>query len=312
MALDAVLRVALEAAREAVAVHRAYAGRVTPGQWQVKGQHDFVTHVDREAEARILACIRRSFPDHRFLAEEEATARPADSAPAAAGTSSPASGTSEAAPEATPEEAPEAAPEHAERAASRRLAAARLEPGWLWVIDPLDGTTNYLHQYPMYSVSVAALLDGTPAVGVVINSITGDTWTALRARGAFLNNVRIAVSRTALLEHALIGTGFPFKALELMPLYLSQFDRVTRASAGVRRAGSAALDLCHLATGYVDGFWELWLAPWDVAAGTLIVREAGGVVTTMDGNDDVLAAGSLLAGNPTVYEALAGILNHGT
>jgi myo-inositol-1(or 4)-monophosphatase len=181
--------------------------------------------------------------------------------------------------------------------------------GWLWVIDPLDGTTNYLHGYPMYSVSIAALCDGELAVGVVVHGVTGETWTAVRGHGAYLDERPIHVSSTTRMSNALIGTGFPFRALDVLPVYVQQFRRVIHATAGLRRGGSAALDLCHVASGYFDAFWEHRLAPWDVAAGTLIIREAGGVVTQIDGDPDVLHAGSLLAGNPHVHAAMLSILN---
>jgi myo-inositol-1(or 4)-monophosphatase len=289
MDLKAVLRVAVAAAADAVEVHRAHLGRVAHDDWAEKGEHDFVTRVDREAESSAIDRIRGAFPDHAILSEEEATAVPVvaalpGSADSAAG---PASGNN---------------------ALANRLEALRRQPGWLWVIDPLDGTTNYLHRYPMYSASVAALQDGQVMAGAVIHGVTGETWSAVRGGGAFLDGQRITVSATDRMRQALIGTGFPFKALELLPTYLQQFERVLRRSAGIRRTGSAALDLCHVASGYFDGFWELWLAPWDVAAGMLIVREAGGVVTRIDGGDDVLFAGSLLAGNPRIHADLRAIV----
>jgi myo-inositol-1(or 4)-monophosphatase len=180
--------------------------------------------------------------------------------------------------------------------------------GWLWVIDPLDGTTNYLHGYPAYSVSIAVLRDGVTEVGVVASAATGETWTAVRGQGAFRNGEPIRVSAVDRLGAALIGTGFPFKAVDRLPAYLRQFDRILRRTSGIRRAGSAAMDLCHVASGYLDGFWELVLAPWDVAAGTLMVLEAGGLVTRLDGSEPGVESGSLLAGNPAVYLALRDIL----
>src|SRR5690606_12471264 len=123
---------------------------------------------------------------------------------------------------------------------------------------------------------------------IVLNSASGDEWSAVRAGGAFLNGDRIRVSEIDDMSRALIGTGFPFKSLHLLPEYTKQLGDVLRATSGVRRAGSAALDLCHVASGWFDGFWELDLAPWDVAAGTLIAREAGAVVTRIDGSDDVV------------------------
>lgn len=176
--------------------------------------------------------------------------------------------------------------------------------GWVWIIDPLDGTTNFLHRYPMYAVSIGAVHEGELVAGAIISGVTGEEWCAVRGGGAFKDGQRIHVSAIEQLRHALVATGFPFKTIRQLPRYLRQFEAVLRSAAGVRRAGSAALDLCHLATGYIDGFWELDLAPWDIAAGTLIVREAGGVITYTDGAPRDLGSGSVLAGNATIHGAL--------
>jgi myo-inositol-1(or 4)-monophosphatase len=266
-----ILNCAERAAHAAAAIHRRYAGRVAVSEWTEKGSADFVTHVDREAEAAIVAMIRAEFPDHAIMAEEASTA---DS-----GSGWTASGT------------------HA--------------PGWTWVVDPLDGTTNFLHGYPMYGVSIAASLDGELQVGAVHNTLTAETWYATKGGGAFHNGARIRVSEIGNLKQALIGTGFPFKALELLPRYLGQLALILSNSAGVRRAGSAAIDLCHVASGMFDGFWELSLQPWDIAAGALIVREAGGVITDMSGSQNVVKTGSVLAGNRAIYEALSSLLRDG-
>lgn len=190
------------------------------------------------------------------------------------------------------------------------ISASRPDSGWTWIVDPLDGTTNYLHGYPMYAASVAVAYAGQPVAGAVVAAATDEEWTARRGAGAHRNGEPIGVSTIERLEHALIGTGFPFKAMELMPDYATQFERVLRSTSGVRRAGSAALDLCHVASGWFDGFWELRLSPWDVAAGALMVREAGGVVTLMDGGDELLRGGGYLAGNPVIYEQLRQLLTN--
>lgn len=255
MKYDTYLAVARTAAGAAAAIHRKHLGTFGQESWNSKGPADFVTHVDHEAEATIVAHLRRAFPGHAILAEEEG------------------GGSSDT-------------------------------DAWLWVVDPLDGTTNYLHAYPMYAVSIALLHEGVPVVGVVVNSASGEEWHAQRSGGAFRNGEAIQVSRIAALERSLIGTGFPFKVQQYIPAYLAQLDVLLRRTAGVRRAGAAALDLCHVASGYLDGFWELGLAPWDVAAGTLIIREAGGVITRLDGSTDVIGPGSILAGNPAIHEAL--------
>ena len=173
--------------------------------------------------------------------------------------------------------------------------------GTVVIADPLDGTTNFLHGYPEYSVSIAIARDGVLCAGVVLNVPRGDEFTAVRGGGAFLDGQRIHVSNLREPGRALIGTGFPFKSLDLMPRYLEQFDLVMRGTAGIRRAGSAALDLSNVACGRFDAFWELVLAPWDVAAGMLVVQEAGGIVTDLAGNPAQVNAGSFVAGNPAMH-----------
>ncbi len=238
MTLDEqLIEAALSAGREAAAIHRAEQGRLAPARWSEKGTSDFVTEVDREAERLIVERLRSRFPHHEFLAEE---------------------GTEEEEGEPRPEPAPKGA------------TPIR------WIIDPLDGTTNWLHGYPEYAVSIAALDAEGLRAAVVINSATGEEFDAVRGGGSRLGGRPIAVSELADLRLGLIGTGFPFKRTQLLPAYLRSLDAVLRATSGVRRAGAAALDLCALACGRLDGFWELWLMPWDVAGGALVVREAGG------------------------------------
>jgi myo-inositol-1(or 4)-monophosphatase len=177
-----------------------------------------------------------------------------------------------------------------------------------WYIDPLDGTTNYLHGYPYHSVSIAAVDGKGPVVAVVIDTGHWETFTARRGDGAEKDGHPISVSRVAELKHALIGTGFPFKRTELLDEYLPQFRAILTQTSGVRRTGSAAIDLCDLASGRLDGFWELHLAPWDVAAGVLILREAGGIITDLSGSDDVVKQGAFVAGNPQIYAALREVI----
>lgn len=173
--------------------------------------------------------------------------------------------------------------------------------GISFIVDPLDGTTNFLHGYPEYSVSIA-VTDGPDLVaGVVRNLTKAETFTAVRGGGAYLNGQRISISRESNPARALIGTGFPFKRHDLLEEYARQFVHVSRHTAGIRRAGSAALDLSNLACGRFDGFWELVLAPWDIAAGVLIVREAGGIVTELDGATKSVSHGSVVAGNPDIH-----------
>jgi len=180
----------------------------------------------------------------------------------------------------------------------------------VWIVDPLDGTTNFLHGYPQYAVSIGALVGGALRVGVVRDVVRGLVYWGATGHGAWLGDTPLAVSRLAEPKHALVGTGFPFKHLEGLEGYLRQLAAVARASSGIRRAGSAALDLVDVAAGRLDAFWEPSLAPWDVAAGVVLVREAGGVVTTLQGEEDVLRHGSVVAGNPAMHGWLLELLRN--
>jgi myo-inositol-1(or 4)-monophosphatase len=180
--------------------------------------------------------------------------------------------------------------------------------GTAWIVDPIDGTTNFLHGYPAYSVSIAAATDGVLDAGVVVHVPDGRVFHAARGRGAFCDDKPIAVSAITEPGQALIGTGFPFKDLSGMDRYVEQFRQVAAATAGIRRAGSAALDLCSVACGEFDGFWELSLSAWDVAAGTLIVREAGGLVTDDQGRDIGIQHGPVVAGNPAMHGWVLGVV----
>lgn len=174
----------------------------------------------------------------------------------------------------------------------------------VFVVDPLDGTTNFLHGFPAYAVSIGALLDGTVVAGVVLDVPRGHLYTATLGGGAFCDGDPIHVSPVDTPRRALIGTGFPFKNLEFIDSYLRQFERITRAQSGIRRAGSAALDLAWLASGRFDAFWELHLAPWDIAAGMLLVREAGGRVTDLEDRDIVPAHSPVVASNGLLHQWL--------
>ena len=173
--------------------------------------------------------------------------------------------------------------------------------GLVVIADPLDGTTNFLHGYPEYAVSIGVAREGELCAGVVLNVPRGEEFTATRGGGAFLNGSRIKVSSLKEPGRALIGTGFPFRTVEQLPQYVAQFSLVASGTAGIRRAGAAALDLASVACGRFDAFWELTLAPWDVAAGILLVREAGGIVTDLDGTTARPVGGALVAGNPAMH-----------
>jgi myo-inositol-1(or 4)-monophosphatase len=172
----------------------------------------------------------------------------------------------------------------------------------------LDGTTNYLHGYPQYAVSIAALVDGELVAAVVLDVARNLVYHAWAGGGAWCGEERLAVSRVTEPSLSLIGTGFPFRVPHLLPRYLRHFAAVSAITSGIRRAGSASLDLVDVARGRFEGFWELDLAPWDLAAGVLLVREAGGIVTNVEGSADVVRQGSILAGNPATHAWLLDLL----
>ena len=239
-----------------------HAARPAVQTWTEKSQHDFVTEVDRAAEALIAEVIMREAPESVIVGEE---------------------------------------------LSPKRTARGEL----VWIVDPLDGTTNFLHGYPQYAVSIGCLVDGKLAAGVIHDVPRKRTYRAIRGGGAFEEETRLSVSAMTDPRHALIGTGFPFKSLNVLHVYLAQFAAVIGAASGVRRAGAAALDLADVAAGRLDGFWEQQLAPWDIAAGTLLIREAGGIVTRQDGASDVLSSegnGSLVAGNGAMHRWLIDLL----
>lgn len=165
-----------------------------------------------------------------------------------------------------------------------------------WIIDPLDGTTNFLHGFPQYAVSVGLQRNGELDQGVIYDPLRNELFTASRGSGALLNDRRIRVSRRDGLEGALLGTGFPFRDLSYLQAYMGMFQDLLPTTAGVRRAGSAALDLAYVAAGRLDGFWELGLKKWDIAAGALMIQEAGGVVSDFGGGKTFMDTGNVIAG----------------
>ncbi|MDH1675198.1 inositol monophosphatase family protein [Comamonas aquatica] len=179
---------------------------------------------------------------------------------------------------------------------------------YVWIIDPLDGTTNFIHGFPVYCVSIALAVKGKIEHAVVYDPTRNDLFTATRGRGAFLNERRIRVSKRAQLKDCLISTGFPFRPGDNFRAYMRMFAEITQRTAGVRRPGAAALDLAYVAAGFTDGFFETGLSIWDVAAGSLLVTEAGGLVGNFTGEADFLEQAECLAGNPRAYGQLVGIL----
>ena len=175
---------------------------------------------------------------------------------------------------------------------------------YLWIIDPLDGTTNFIHGFPQYCVSVAVQRRGVLTHAVVYDPSRNELFTASKGGGAFLNDRRIRVSKCQRLDDALVGTGFPFKELSRLELYMRQLQVFMSKSSGVRRAGAAALDLAYVACGRLDAFWELGLSKWDMAAGALLITEAGGLIADPSGEQDFMNSGDVCAATPKIFPAL--------
>jgi len=250
-----MLTIAIRAARGAGdLIQRAL---VNSGHLHVeqKGQNDFATEVDRQAEQEIIHIIRKAYPHHAILAEESGT----------------------------------------------HNAAGQ---DYVWVIDPLDGTTNFIHGFPQFAVSIALKVKGRLEVGVIYDPLRNELFSAARGSGAMLNNRRIRVTQQASLKGALIGTGFPFRSPTHLEAYLNMFRVLSMECAGIRRAGAAALDLAYVAMGRLDGFWEIGLHEWDMAAGVLLIQEAGGVASDFSFKDNYLASGNLIVGNPKMHTLL--------
>ncbi len=182
------------------------------------------------------------------------------------------------------------------------------ESEFLWIIDPLDGTTNFIHGFPVYSVSIALAFRGQIQQGVVYDPTRNDLFYASKGRGAYLNDRRLRVSKRTRLADCLVSTGFPYRKGDKFQRYLRMLEVVMPACAGLRRPGSAALDLCYLAAGYTDGFFETGLSPWDIAAGSLLVTEAGGLLGNFTGEADYLYRREVVAGNPKIYGQLVAML----
>jgi len=175
---------------------------------------------------------------------------------------------------------------------------------FVWIIDPLDGTTNFLHGFPHYAVSIALSHGGKLKQAVVFDPTKNDLFTASRGNGACLSDRRIRVSNRDKLADALLGTGFPFRELASLDTYVAIFTELMQKTVGLRRPGSAALDLAYVACGRYDGFWEMGLSPWDIAGGALLIMEAGGLVSDFEGNDQFLKSGNVLAGNPKILSQM--------
>lgn len=242
------------------------AGEIIRPSWQqpklidYKGAIDLVTSVDKECERTIVEVIRRKFPDHSILAEEET-----------------------------------------------ELEGAQRE--YRWIVDPLDGTTNFAHGYPQFCVSIALEHNGQVIVGLVYDPLRRECFRAIKDQGATLNGSSIRISEVNELDKALLATGFPYDRRENADFYLSFFKAFLTRCQGIRRNGSAALDLCYVACGRIDGFWELKLKPWDIAAGALIVAEAGGTLSKFSGDQFTIWGDESLASNGVIHDEMIRVAN---
>ncbi len=221
---------------------------------ETKSHNDFVSEVDRLAEADIIQTIYKFYPHHAILGEE--------------------------------------------------TGASEQQHEYEWIIDPLDGTTNFLHGFPQFSVSIAVRHRGKLICAVVYDPLRQEMFSAARGEGAQLNNRRIRVTNQRTLDQSLLATGFPFRDFSYLDIYMDTFKAFVSQTSGIRRAGSAALDLAWVAAGRVDGFWEFNLSPWDIAAGALIVQEAGGVACDFAGGENFLKSGNIVAANPKLLAAM--------
>jgi len=255
-----MLSTAVKAARRAGSVINRGARDLDRLTITAKGPKDFVSEVDRAAEAAIVDVLHATYPDHAILAEE---------------------GTAK---------------------------GANADAEYLWIIDPLDGTTNFLHGFPQYCVSIALQHKGQITQGVIYDPVRNDLFTATRGRGAFLNDHRMRVSRRQHLRDCLIGTGFPFRDGSDVDTYIRMMRAMMMETVGLRRPGSAALDLAYVAAGYYDGFWEIGLNAWDVAAGSLLILEAGGLVGDLLGDNAYLYGGQVIAANPKIFAQIIKVL----
>jgi myo-inositol-1(or 4)-monophosphatase len=190
----------------------------------------------------------------------------------------------------------------AEEDLAPEVNAGRQPGGRVWYIDPLDGTTNFIHAYPVFAVTLALVVAGRLTVAVTYAPRDRELFHAVRGAGAFLNDARIHASRLSDPHRILLGTGFPFRARHLLDVYLQSFAYFFNRARGIRRGGAAALDLAYVAAGRLDGFWELTLSPWDIAAGVLLIEEAGGRVTDFFGGDGYLESGHVIATNGLLHD----------
>jgi len=254
------LNIAIKAARRAGHIINRASNDLDLLKVTAKQPNDFVTEVDKAAEAAIIQTLQEAYPNYGILAEESGE------------------------------------------------TAGKGDGEYQWISDPLDGTTNFIHGMPQYAVSIALAKGGVVEQAVVFDPNRNELFTASKGGGAFLNERRIRVSRRTRLGESLIGTGFPYRMFDKIDLYLSIFKELAEKTAGQRRPGAASLDLAYVACGRYDGFWEFGLSPWDMAAGALLISEAGGLVSDLRGEASYLETGNLVAGTPKVFGPLLKII----
>ena len=185
-----------------------------------------------------------------------------------------------------------------------------VESDYLWIIDPIDGTTNYIHSFPVYAVSIALKVKGLLEVAVIYDPSRQELFTAMRGKGSQLDGRKIRVSKQNTLEGALLGTGFPFRQRnDWLNVYLEIFSEFSQKAGGIRRPGAAALDLAYVAAGRLDGFWEFGLRPWDIAAGILLIQESGGLFSNLIPNQDMIESGNIITGNRRVFAQMKEIIS---
>jgi myo-inositol-1(or 4)-monophosphatase len=248
-----MLNIAVRAARRAGTVINRALNRLGDVHVDTKGHRDYVTEIDREAEATIIQTLLDAYPDHAIVAEESGEHGASD---------------------------------------------------YVWFVDPLDGTTNFVHGYPQFAVSIGLTVRGELDQAVIFDPVRDELFTATRGAGAQLNNRRIRVSNCHKLEHSLLATGFPVRDIARLDRYLPTLAAFLPRTAGVRRAGAASLDLAFVACGRLDGFWEFGLHAWDIAAGALLVQEAGGIVTEPHGSSNPLTSGDILCAAPGIHREM--------
>ena len=275
--LQSILKTAIPIAHGAGAILREGLKHIATSQINYKSNEtDPVTEYDHKGEAYIVAALKQHFPTHKIVGEE--------------------GGAYEV---LSPESSV-----HSDRSSMIKDLALRPQHSFEWQIDPLDGTVNFAHGFPWFSVSMGLLCAGQPVAGVVYQPMMDDTFSAILGGGAQRNGWPIHVSKTQPLSKALLNTGFPYDRRTSLQNNFDQFVHFQRVSQEVRRMGSAALDCCMVACGCMDGYWEMKIKPHDIAAGMLIVREAGGSVTDFSGGDAILAKQQIVASNGLIHAAM--------